>query len=396
MSQQKIGIMGGSFDPIHERHIDIAKFALREASLDSIVFIPTGNPPHKNNLYAPPKDRMRMICLAAAKNPYFKVSDIEYKRTGTIYTADTLQILTSKAPNIDYYYIIGEDTLNDLPHWYYPEKVFKMCTFIVCKRSSQNISNLDIVKDLEKRGAKFKFLSLEAKDISSSNIRQLLAEGSEPGDLNVGVYEYIRIMGLYGVMAQPTGMAQHMDKLFDLLTYKRMLHSLSVVNTARKLARIHGINEEKAATAGLLHDCAKCLSLGALQRIAKENKLVLDDVTMNSSLLHAPVSALFAQTKFEIHDEEILSAIAHHTTGIAGMSKMDMIIYLADKIEVTRSPYPELESIRAASLTDLRKAMKISIESTSSFLLQRGNSPHENTTRLLTWLSKPLQILSTL
>ena len=111
MSQQRIGIMGGSFDPIHERHIDIAKLALKEANLDGIMFLPTGNPPHKHNLFAPPKDRLRMICLAATKNPYFKVSDIEYNRSGTIYSADTLQILTNKSPNIDYYYIFTNNPL---------------------------------------------------------------------------------------------------------------------------------------------------------------------------------------------------------------------------------------------------------------------------------------------
>ena len=123
------------------------------------------------------------------------------------------------------------------------------------------------------------------------------------------------------------------------LNEERYMHSLGTMECAVELAEMFGADVEKARTAGLLHDCAKCLPTEELISIIKENICGVLDTEINSpKTLHAPVSAYFAKEKFGVEDEEILSAIRWHTLGYCGMSEFDKIIFLADKIEPNTRP----------------------------------------------------------
>lgn len=386
---ERIGIMGGSFNPIHSRHLDLAVSALKEGRLTRVLFLPTGNPPHKKEGLAPAEDRFEMTRLALIGKPLFTASRIELDRSGTIYTLDTLLLLKKQFPFAELFYIIGEDTLLDLPNWHQPDEVFALCHFLVSRRMSDNAAIPSMRQELEARGARFTFLSLAPMDISSTDIRQSLSQGLEPNGLMPQVMEYIQIMGLYGVPASPPRATSFYPTLRSALSDKRLLHSLLVAHTARKLAQLHGEDPDAAALAGLLHDCAKCLPLPELKRIAQEQHLLLDEETLASqNLLHGPVGAELAKTRYGIDDPNILSAIGCHTVGKVGMLPLDMILYLADKIEPSRTLYPALLEVRALAREDLVAGMNRMLQSTMEYVTTQKTALHPSTQRVAEWLSR--------
>ncbi|MDE5965828.1 MAG: bis(5'-nucleosyl)-tetraphosphatase (symmetrical) YqeK [Lachnospiraceae bacterium] len=148
------------------------------------------------------------------------------------------------------------------------------------------------------------------------------------------------------------------EQLERKLTKKRYEHSMGVSYTAAAMAMVYGLDTEKAAVAGLLHDCAKCYSSEEkLKRCKKHNLPISSYEQKNPELLHAKLSAYYAREKYGVEDEEILSAITWHTTGKADMSTLDKIIYIADFIEPNRKMLPEMEEIRKEAFLDLDRCL---------------------------------------
>ncbi len=389
MPKERVGIMGGSFNPIHERHMEIAMCAMSEQKLDRVMFLPTGNPPHKREGLADAGHRFEMTRLCVTGIPGFTASRMEIDREGVIYTVDTLTRMHRQMPDAEFFYIIGEDTLMDLPNWRKPDKVFALCRFLVCRRSTESLEANPVCAGLEARGAKFAFLSLPPRDVSATEIRKSIALGGEPGTIRPQVMEYIRVMGLYGVRQSPKRAADMYPRLRETLSDRRLQHSLLVMYTARRLAALHGVSIETAAMAAFLHDCAKCMPLSALQKIARENRLLLDKETLQSeNLLHGPVGAVVAEKEYGVSDPNILSAIRCHTTGKIGMLPLDMIVFLADKIEPSRRSYPALENVRGLAEEDLVAATRYSLESTLEYVTRQKTMPHPLTRRVADWLGR--------
>ena len=390
MPKERIGIMGGSFNPIHDRHLAIAASALAEAKLSRIIFLPTGNPPHKRTLgLEDAEHRFEMTRLAIIREQRFTASRLELDRQGVIYTIDTLTLLKKQMPNAEFFYIIGEDTLLDLHNWRAPDRVFALCTFLVCRRITSDASAHPLVRQLEARGAKFIYLSLPPLDTSATEIRARLARGEQPEQLPLQVFEYIRLMGLYGMPHAIPNAQSLYRRLREALSDRRLNHSLLVAATARRLAALHGLDEVQCELAGLLHDCAKCIPLTALQRIAREHNMLLDKETLaNEALLHGPVGAVLAETLYGVSDMSILAAIRCHTTGRVGMLPIDMALFLADKIEPSRRPYPDLLEVRALAETSLVAAMLRSLRSTQQYVTRQKAPLHPTTQRVIAWLER--------
>ena len=389
MPKERIGVMGGSFNPIHERHVEMARAAQKEFALDRLIFLPTGNPPHKRQGLADAEDRYEMTRLAVSGLPGCSASRMELDRQGVIYTVDTLSAMQKQWPGAELYYIIGEDTLLDLPNWRKPDKVFTLCRFLVCCRTSEELEKLPLTKKLTSRGAKLHFLSLPPREISATEVRRKLAAGEPTEELFPQVQEYIRVMGLYGCRPLRADGRAVYERLKQSLSDKRLMHSLLVADTARKLALLHGVDPDTAELAGLLHDAAKCLPLGEMQRIVREKRLLLDRETLQSgNLLHGPAGAVLAQDTFGVTDPNILSAIRYHTTGKVGMLPLDLIVYLADKIEPSRRPYPALEEARRLSQTDLAAAVRHLMESSMAYVRAQGAEPHPVTLKAAEWLKR--------
>lgn len=190
----KTGIMGGTFDPVHLGHIEMAEFCKKEFSLDKIMFLPLGDAPHKKNV-TDKNIRLEMLFSALDGKKDFFVSTLETDRVGKTYTYDTLKILTEEK-NAEYSYIIGADTAEVLLTWFRAQDVFKMTDFIVVGRHDCVLGSGAL--QAEKAGATFRFANHTGLDISSTEIRQKVANGENIEKL-VGkkVFEVIKKYGLY-------------------------------------------------------------------------------------------------------------------------------------------------------------------------------------------------------
>ena len=388
MARERIGIMGGTFDPIHQGHIAMAQCALAQLKLDRVLMLPSGNPPHKADV-TPAEDRYRMICAACAGLHGLEPCREEIDRTGIIYTVDTLSILHEKYPGAKLYYIIGADTLMELQNWRNYHKVLTLTAFAVCPRSwHYTPAQLEAEQErLTALGGRFVQLEMDVIDVSSTEVRQAIREGESTPLLPVQVRQYAMTAGLYGAAPRLPQGAKWLEQLFAALSAKRFSHTLAVADTARRLARIHGLDETRAEAAGLLHDCAKCLPLKEMQRIARQHCLTEDESLLQSgALLHSIVGTHLARTAYGCDDPEVLAAIRSHTTGRPGMSRLAMAVWLADTIEPTRAPYPLLDKVRALAEHSLEAAMTASLEGTLEHVRRKGDAVHPATLQTLDWL----------
>lgn len=198
----KIGILGGTFDPIHNGHLALGKQAYEQFSLDEIWFMPSGHPPHKKGrLVTEGKEREDMVKLAIASVPYFVYSDFELKREGNTYTAQTLSLLKEVYPQHEFYFIIGADSLYEIEQWYHPEMVMKQAVLLVAARSYEK-DHPDFEKQVkyleEKFEARIGVIRFEEMNVASKQIRKMVSSGQSIKDLVPGpVAGYIRIHGLY-------------------------------------------------------------------------------------------------------------------------------------------------------------------------------------------------------
>ena len=178
--QNKIGLLGGTFNPIHNGHISMAYIVLYEFLLGKIVFLPSCNPPHKKDeLIAPQQLRVDMIRLAIEDEPRFCLSSAEIDRGGITYTVDTLEMLSRTNKDAEYYYIIGADTLFEIESWRNFERVIRLTNFLCVLRPGQDdIKVQQYAASLNGRyGHKIYISDERGLDISSSLIRQLVADG---------------------------------------------------------------------------------------------------------------------------------------------------------------------------------------------------------------------------
>ena len=195
----RLGILGGTFDPIHFGHLRIATAAMREAQLQEMLLLPDGDPPHKQPLSAG-EDRLAMVRLAIENSPGFAVSDMELRRTGTTYTVDTLVELLDQDPRRELYYIIGADTLKLFPTWKTAGKVAGLCRMLVAPRPG---SDLDEIRWFQRKmfadfGLVSMLLSEFGPDISSTRVRDMVRAGEDISTLvPAEVARYIQEKGLY-------------------------------------------------------------------------------------------------------------------------------------------------------------------------------------------------------
>jgi len=141
-NQMKIGIFGGTFNPIHYGHLRSAEEIRSMFGLERIFFIPSGNPPLKRKDLAEAKHRHNMVRMAVRGNPYFKVLDIECVRPGKSYTVNTLEQLLKKYAHVDFYFMLGIDAFLDIPNWREPEKIMSLTNFIVLSRPGNTFEDL--------------------------------------------------------------------------------------------------------------------------------------------------------------------------------------------------------------------------------------------------------------
>ena len=367
----KIGIFGGTFNPIHSGHIEIARRAKEQFGLCKVIFLTSGNPPHKTNTQIlDAKIRHIMVKRAIDGIDGFCPCDWEIKRSELSYTRDALLHFKEIFPKDELYFIIGGDSLRDFDKWYKPQEILKLCTILVYDRK-EGMSGSDFAKRIEG----------DRIDISSSEIRESIENGISVADkLPKTVYEFIERNEIYRCVPEFEA------KLKTMLTPERFLHSLGVRDMAKELANIFGADEKKAEIAGLLHDNAKNMS--DLYGRCADLEVELDEFEReNPKLIHAPLGSETAKCIFGITDSDIINAIRWHTVGRPDMSLLEKIVFVSDLTERGRK-FPDIEKIRKIAKQNIDMAVYECVKATVEVNRGRGFAIHPNAIKIISEFEK--------
>ena len=373
---ERIGIYGGTYSPPHIGHMKAAEYAIEVLKLDRLLLIPTGVSPHKAmSAGATSADRLQMLRLSAANMEKAQVSDIEILRQGSSYTVDTLRAIREENPGAELVLLMGTDMFVSFLNWREPESILSLATLAVfCRGERGEQERIEAQKaKLEALGARVELVRNPVNAISSTDLRRMLVFGCADPFLMPGVGEYIREKGLYGLdrNRKHLPMEELEEAVIALMNPNRVAHVLGCRDTAVELARVYGENEVDAARAGLLHDITKAID-GPLQlTLCDEYGIVLDTFSRSfPKTLHALTGSLVAERIFG-ENENVVSAICHHTTGRANMTLLEKIIYIADYVEPNRD-FPGVEEMRAMAYTDLDQAVLMGLESAVAHVRRQG------------------------
>ncbi len=371
MKKNRIGVFGGSFHPVHNGHIALARHAAQALEIDRVLFVIDRIPPHKTlDDGATDAERLDILRLSVSDDPLFSVETMELEREGTSYTVDTLRELKNRYPDSELYFFMGSDMLNSFTTWRSPEEISKLAVLVCTIRTGQSGGEQETVEHLKKLYGTKVVLLEEVSPLSSTQIRNNIHDALPiKGLIPEKAEHYIYLHGCY----QPPEVRTCYSKLQQELKPSRMDHTAYVVETAIGLAERFGVDPKKSRLAALLHDCAKYLPENKLLEYSDTEPPILP-------ILHAYAGAAYAHEAYGIDDSDVLNAIRLHTTGDAGMTDLEKIIYLADMIEPSRS-YGGIEQIRNAG--SLEEMMYLALSRSIWYIRERGFPIHPATIRAL-------------
>lgn len=388
---ERIGIYGGTFNPPHIGHIQAAKQAVSALGLRKLLVIPDRVAPHKEMPEGTPDPRQRldMLRIAFRDCPEIEVSDLELRREGVSYTWETVVKLQEIYPEAQLVLCMGTDMFLSLHTWKNAQVLLDHTVIGVFYRGDRNEkAKVEARKaELEAQGTAVELVENNVIDISSTQMRRLLAFRCAADFLPEGVLDYIREHRLYDTRTdwKNLPMDQLEQVVISLLNPNRVAHVLGCRDTAVALARRWGADENDAARAGILHDITKAID-GPLQLTlcGTYGKLLSDFSQKYPKTLHALTGSLVAERIFG-ENKAVVSAIAHHTTGRANMNLLETIIYVADYMEPNRN-FPGVEELRALAYTDITAALKLGLHMTLDHLGRQGSEVSPETQETLRWL----------
>lgn len=389
----RIGIFGGSFNPPHIGHIRAATRCAEQLGLSEVLLIPARQTPGKTLPEdAPaPEQRLAMTRLAAMGNPRLRVSDLEITRPGKSYTWQTICSLRQRYPREELVLLVGTDMLCSLPEWRDGEKILREVTVAVVPRGGRQERQTieEEARVIQSMGGRVTAVDCAPCDISSTQLRRLLAFRCASEFLSPAVEDYIRENGLYhtGEDWRNLPLERLEQVVVSLLNPNRVRHVLGCRDTAVELAKRWGADVTDAARAGLLHDITKALD-GPLQlTLCRAYGTLLDDFSRKyPKTLHAMTGSLVAERIFG-ENKAVVSAIRHHTTGKADMNLLETIIYVADYMEPNRD-FPGVERLRGLAYTDLQGALRLGLEMTLEHLKEQGSEVSPESRQALEWLNR--------
>lgn len=344
----KIGIFGGTFNPPHNTHISIAKQAIAELQLDKLIVVPCGDPPHKK---CEVDGCVRKELTDIAFGSFAEVNSYELDKQGKSYTVETLRHVREQYPDSQLFLIIGADSLQNFHKWYCPKEIAELATLVVAHRGRK--TSFRTAERIQREfDAQIIFLKVKATKDNSTEIRLRYQFGMDNvQSVPAGVDEYVKQHGLY------SNYAPVVEKLRNYLTPQRFSHTYYVVKRGLEICAEQ--ERDKVFVACLLHDCAKYIMPIDYARYG-----FVKPSDMPESVVHSFLGVEVAKQDFGVTDPEILDAIAYHTTGRPNMSRLEKIVYVADKTEESR-PYPlahlkkgNLDKMFLACLTEAYEVCK--------------------------------------
>ena len=367
----RTGIFGGTFNPPHKGHKRMALEMMKAASLDRILIIPTFTPPHKTaSQLASTEDRLKMCELLFCED-CFTVSDIEIKREGKSYTVDTISELKTLYPEDELFLIIGSDMLLSFHKWYRFRDILSDVTLAVATREeevSPETLSVYAKETLNLSEGDYILSHMPPMECSSTEAREKVKNKSDlSAVLSEAVTGYIEKFDLYSA-----SYPEYKALLRTMLDDYRYIHSLGVAESAKELATIYGYDSDKAYKAGLLHDIMKNAAKEYQLQIMEKGGIILSQAEKNNpKLWHAMAGECYLRQELHIDDEELLGAVRYHTTGKAGMTLLEKIIYVADYISAERN-YPDVSVMR-------RLSKEVSLEEASLYALRFSIRKFEST-----------------
>lgn len=324
---KRVGCLGGTFDPIHNGHLELAKLVCRTWNLDEIWFLPTKDTPLKNRSISAFSIRKKMIELAIKPYRKFKCCSIENELPAPSYTIQTVEKLKRRYPDIQFHWIVGDDQVAQFEKWKDIDKLLGLVQFICVPRNQIAIQDDRLwVSPPFHHGA------------SSTAIRK-----GNFSYLPKSVRNYVLKNELYLT-----------DIVSEHCSEKRYKHVVSMSNLCVDLAIKHKVSPHEARMAGMLHDICKEMNREQMQQMMKS--YYPEHLNGAPALFHAYVAVPWIKQNLGIYNHRILNAIANHVKGL-GKSKLAKIVFIADKFDPGRG-YECSEQI-ACAMNDLDKGVQL-------------------------------------
>ncbi len=370
-------LYGGSFNPVHKEHVALAKAAVKKFRPDKLIVIPTAISPHKSGgLMASAEDRLNMCRLAFSSIPCAEVSDFEIASGGVSYSYITCEHFRELYPQADIYFLMGGDMLASFPSWRNPERILACVTIAAGARES--------AKELKKSrseverafSVKVERVHYTGAKVSSTRVRALACLGEDTGAYVLpAVRQYISDKALY--------LNANLAKAKELEKKSRWAHSVRVAAMCAENAKRARLSEEQAITMAALHDVTK--------NLPKDSPYLNDFAPpqgVPSPVMHQYSGAYVAQKFFGLNDENLLNAIRYHTSGRAGMSDAEMLLYLCDMLEEDRD-FEGVEELRDIFYSsDLAHAMLAALEHQITYLNACGGDIYPLTKQAYLYLKE--------
>lgn len=393
-----IGVYGGTFNPPHRGHTRVMEAVITQLSLERLILMPTGSPPHKELPVGTPDPYLRLLMTEKAGDTVahsrkkqnkpkcvIEANDLEIRRQGKSFTIDTLETLQVQFPEDQLFLIMGEDMFMTFMDWASPEKIArraKICTFLRNDQEPSEALQAQAQRVREGLNAEVILLRIPYNvNISSTEIRGELIQNIYPKDVLPANLGQMLHHDLYGVSLpswENLDLAILRTLVWGQVHPKRIAHIMGVEQECAKLARRWGANEQLARRAGVLHDYSKYWSHQDHIDYCQQFAVPLDELEWSTEkLLHAKSGAAFARYILR-EEEEVWKAIDCHTTGKGDMSLMDKILYLADYIEPQRT-FEEVVYMRQLAYEDIDKALAYGLYMSVEEMRSRNKVTHQNT-----------------
>ncbi|GHV47561.1 nicotinate-nucleotide adenylyltransferase [Spirochaetia bacterium] len=409
----KLAILGGSFNPVHIGHLFLADAVLSAFGYDRIVLVPAFQSPFKlGAATASSRDRLDMLAAAIPGDPRLGIDDCELKREGVSYTIDTIEDITRRyRPEGKPGLILGDDLAKDFPKWKSAGEIAAQADIIIARR---------LLSGEEDYSYPNRQLKNEVMEVSSALVRERIGEGKNWRYLlPAGTRIIIEDRGLYGAGCHPVtdsqkGAGRHsadpgtaitqalivkMEEAARLtLNSARFQHSRNTALFAADLCRHFGLDPKAGYLAGIIHDMAKPLGEEELLHLAKADGGKISKLERKKpGLLHGRAAAVMLRDRYGLRNRDVLDAVMYHTTCGAGMDPLAKVLYIADKIEVSRTGVdPALRDFGggepipdpARAEQELDRLFGKVLNETVSWLRSREMDLSEGTLRLLELIEK--------
>lgn len=365
---KKIGILGGSFDPVHYGHLILAEQIRSAAGLNEVIFVPARISPFKlDSTPAEGEHRLNMIRLAIAGMSGLSVSDIEINNDEPSYTYETLIKLSNIYKDDELYFIAGADVIPTFDKWYRALDLFKEFKILIAYRKGLKLKKSDLKKKIseyqKKYGADIELIRIPELEISSSDIRDRYEHGKSIRFLvPESVLSYMNDNRLYRdlpLLCRDYAKEREKDTRFR--------HTEGVVQMSLELAERYGADPYKAEIAAWFHDTYR----------------------YEGNLIHGDRAADVLERDFNVTDKDILNAIRFHTTGRPGMGLYEKILRIADNLEINRD-YEGVEDLRNRISDDVNETCHMVMTHTREFVHKIGGTYVDISNQAITYLEEQM------